>query len=323
MALEESIATSEEIVVKCENLKKYYLSKKGFFGLKKVPIKVINGITFQIRKGETFAIVGESGCGKTVLSRILLGLEQNVEGKLTITPGKKKRQIIFQDTAGALHPRWTVLQSLEEPLILSGISSKKERIDSIREIMHFVGMDEMYLERYPRALSGGQRQRIVIARALTTSPELLIADEPISSLDVSLQAQVINLLLDLQERQRVSILLIAHDLAVVRQIANDIAIMYLGTFVETGKAADIYRNALHPYTKVLLDAAPSVKKGLNDEKFQVNLKEGDTPTPENPPEGCPFCVRCMQAEGECYEYPPEAKEVESGHFVACHKIAAH
>jgi len=315
-----STENTEEIIVRCEHLKKFYFMKKGLFGTKKVPIKVVNDISFQIRRGETFAIVGESGCGKTVLARLLLDLEKPTEGIQIIKSGNKKRQIIFQDTAGALHPRWTVKQSLEEPLILSGMKNKQERLARAKEILHFVGMDEMYLERYPHALSGGQKQRIVIARALMTNPEILIADEPISSLDVSLQAQVINLLLDLQEKLGVSILLVAHDLAVVRQIADDIAIMYLGTFVETAKAADIYANALHPYTKVLIEAAPSVKRGLNDEKFFVSLKEGDTPTPDNPPEGCPFCVRCLQAEGACYETRPELVEVEPSHFVACHKV---
>ena len=233
---------------------------------------------------------------------------------------RRRVQLIFQDSLASLHPRFTIEMSLEEPLILNGMSDAKKREEVIIDTLNQVGLDPEFRFRYPEQLSGGQRQRVNIARALVERPELILADEPISALDVSLQAQVLNFLMDLQEKYSLSMLFVAHDLAVVRQIAEHIMIMYAGIIVESAPSSEIYSNAKHPYTRVLLESAPSISKGIKDEGFNLNLKIGDTVDPASPPPGCLFNTRCIHADGECMSVRPGPKEIAPNHFVCCHKI---
>lgn len=323
---------NENILLSCKDLVKQYPIKKGMFNKVVGQKNIVNHVSLDLEKGKTLAIVGESGCGKTVLTRVLLGIEEKTSGTISfngksiddMNAAEKKNmqskiQMIFQDTLGSLHPRMSIKESLEEPLILNGVKSREEREKIILNVLGQVGLAPMFLERYPHQLSGGQRQRVVIARCLVVTPEIIFADEPISALDVSLQAQVINMLMDLQEEYNLSMLLIAHDLAVVRQIADRIMIMYLGCIVESAPGKEIYKNALHPYTKVLLKAAPSISKGLKDTGFEIDLKPGDLPDPANPPKGCPFCTKCIYADEKCMNEKPLPKMVTENHMVMCHK----
>lgn len=322
----------KDIILSCEELVKQYPVKKGLFNKVVGQKNIVDKVSFELEKGKTLAIVGESGCGKTVLTRVLLGIEDKTDGIIRfdgksvddMSSSEKKNmrskiQMIFQDTLGSLHPRMSIRESLEEPLILNGVTDKTEREKIILDTLSQVGMSSMFLDRYPHQLSGGQRQRIVIARCLVVTPEIIFADEPISALDVSLQAQVINMLMDLQEKYKLSMLLIAHDLAVVRQIADRIMIMYFGQIVESAPGSEIYKNARHPYTKVLLKAAPSISKGLEDAGFDIDLKPGDIPDPSQKMEGCTFCTKCIYADEHCMKVKPEAREVAPGHMVLCHK----
>lgn len=321
-----------ENILYCKDLLKQYPVKKGLFNKVVGQKNIVDHVSLELEKGKTLAIVGESGCGKTVLTRVLLGIEEKTDGTIVfngksvddMTSAEKSKmqskiQMIFQDTLGSLHPRMSIRESLEEPLILNGIKDPKERERIILDTLSQVGMTPMFLERYPHQLSGGQRQRIVIARCLVVTPEIIFADEPISALDVSLQAQVINMLMDLQEKYKLSMLLIAHDLAVVRQIADRIMIMYYGQIVESAPSKEIYKNAQHPYTKVLLKAAPSISKGLEGAGFDIDLKPGDIPDPADEIKGCPFCSRCIYADEHCMKVRPEEKEIVPGHMVRCHK----
>ncbi|NMA18011.1 MAG: ATP-binding cassette domain-containing protein [Clostridiaceae bacterium] len=322
-----------ESILRVEDLKKHYPIKKGFFNRQVGTKYVVDGISFDIKSGETVALIGESGCGKTVLLRVLLGLEKQTSGKIFLkgidisTLSKRERKktyqklgMIFQDTSGSMHPRMTIEQILEEALYLVGDRDRKSQYQKVTDVLLKVGLDPAFRNRLPIQLSGGQRQRVVIARALIINPAIVLADEPVSALDVSLQAQVLNLFMDLQENENLSMLFVAHDLAVVRQIAHRILIMYMGHILEEAPSNEIYSNAKHPYTKVLLIASPSIAKGINEESFHVGLKVGDTPDPANPPQGCLFCTRCMQAMERCYKERPERKEVSPGHFVCCHLI---
>jgi len=321
-----------KIVLSCENLKKQYPIRKGMFNKIVGQKRIVDHVSLELEKGKTLALVGESGCGKTVLLRVLLGIEEKTEGTISFNGEntenmnsqdlknmRAKIQMIFQDTLGSLHPRMSIKESLDEPLILNGIKDPAAREKTIQEVLEQVGLAQMFLERYPHQLSGGQRQRAVIARCLVVTPEIIFADEPISALDVSLQAQVINMLMDLQEQYHLSILLVAHDLAVVRQIADRIMIMYLGNIVESAPSKEIYKNAGHPYTKVLLKAAPSIKKGIEGAGFAMDLKPGDLPDPANPPKGCPFCTRCTLADERCISDKPEPVMISEGHMVMCHR----
>lgn len=320
-------------ILQVENLKKHFPIHKGLFNKQVATKYVVDGISFKIENGQTVALVGESGCGKSVLLRTIIGLENPTEGhicfkgqrydqmkKPDIKEMRRKVQMIFQDSLASLHPRFTIAMSLEEPLILNGMSDAKKREEIIIDTLNQVGLDPEFRFRYPEQLSGGQRQRVIIARALVERPELILADEPISALDVSLQAQVLNFLMDLQEKYSLSMLFVAHDLAVVRQIAEHIMIMYAGVIVESAPSIEIYNNAKHPYTKVLLESAPSISKGIKDEGFNLNLKIGDTVDPASPPPGCLFNTRCIYADGKCMSVRPEPKEVAPNHIVCCHKL---
>lgn len=321
-----------EAILKVTDLKKYYPIRKGLFNRQVATRRVVNGLDIQIRPGETVALVGESGCGKTVLLRVLLGIEEPTEGEIFYY-GKKfselgkaekrdmrrKVQMIFQDAASALHPRFSILESLSEPLILGGMTDRHEIERIVCETLEKVGLDASYRFRNPSTLSGGQRQRVLIARSLVERPEIILADEPISALDVSLQAQVLNLLMDLRDEYKLAMLFVAHDLAVVRQIADYIMIMYAGHILEEAPAAEIYRSAMHPYTQVLLESAPSISKGVRNESFQLNLKIGDAPDPARLPTGCVFHTRCVYADETCTKCAPEKREIAPGHYVCCHK----
>ncbi len=319
-------------ILELEGIQKHYSIRKGLFN-KQVGMKyVVNGIDMKIEEGQTVALVGESGCGKSVLLRMLIGLELPTEGSIRfngtdLTVMKKNEekemrrrvQMIFQDSLTALHPHFTIMESLEEPLILSGMKEKAKREEVIINTLNQVGLDPEFRFRRPEQLSGGQRQRVVIARALVERPTLILADEPISALDVSLQAQVLNLLMDLQEDYHLSMLFVAHDLAVVRQIAEYIMIMYAGRILEAAPSSKIYSNALHPYTQVLLKSAPSITKGIKDEGFHLDLKVGDSPDPAKPLSGCAFHTRCVYADERCIKEVPEKQVVSDGHYVCCHK----
>ena len=321
-----------EILLKVEDLAKYYPIHKGMFNKQVATKKAVDGISLQINRGDTVALVGESGCGKTVLLRTLIGLEEPTSGKIIyngkevhvsskaeVKEMRKGIQMIFQNSQEALHPRFTVQESLEEPLILRGVKHRHERVKKVVDTLLHVGLDESYCSRYPGSLSGGQRQRVAIARALVENPELIFADEPISALDVSLQAQVLNLLMDLKDEYNLSMLLVAHDLAVVRQIADYTMIMYAGKIMEQAPAARIYDSAKHPYTKVLLKSAPSISKGVHGEEIHLDLKIGDAPDPAHLPSGCLFHTRCVYSDETCEKCCPELQEVGENHFVRCLK----
>lgn len=319
-----------ENILELKQLSKHYPVRKGLFN-KQVATKVaVDKIDLTIPQGQTVALVGESGCGKSVLLRTIIGLEKATSGKVLYKGRdcsimnrneqltmRSKVQMIFQNSLTALHPRFTVLESLAEPLLLNGMKDKAAIQQRISETLYKVGLDPNYCSRYPESLSGGQRQRVMIARALVEQPELILADEPISALDVSLQAQVLNLLMDLKDEFHLSMLFVAHDLAVVRQIADYTLIMYAGKIMEAAPAAEIYENACHPYTKVLLKSAPSIKKGVAGEEFHLDLKVGDAPDPANLPHGCLFNTRCFYSNDQCESEVPHMIEVSPKHFVRC------
>ena len=311
-----------------ENLKTWYPLKKGWFKPSEF-IKAVDGVSFSLNRGETVGLVGESGCGKSTLGRTLVRLEDPVAGNVTINgedianlSGRKLRsarskfQIIFQDPYGSLNPRMSVRQALDEVLALHTGLDKNARYSRMLELLEMVGLGEEHLHRYPHQFSGGQRQRIGIARALAVEPEFIVADEPVSALDVSVQAQIINLLIDIQEKTNISFLFIAHDLAVVEHISNRILVMYLGRIVESGSSSDVCKSAAHPYTQALLSAVPSLDPETRKKRI---ILPGDVPSPLNPPSGCPFHPRCPKAMDRCKTDIPELKSIENSddHQVAC------
>ena len=318
-----------DYLVEVKNLKEYFNINTGLF--KSRPLKAVDDVSFAIRRGETLGLVGESGCGKTTVGRTLLHLYKPTAGEIwfdgkqivtkkDILEYRKKSAMVFQDPYSSLNPRMTVADIIGEPLDVHKMyASAQERQDRILELMSHVGLNSEHAARYAHEFSGGQRQRIGIARALAMEPQFVVCDEPVSALDVSIQAQVINMFDELQEQMDLTYLFIAHDLLVVRHISDRIAVMYLGKMVELADAKEIYDHPLHPYTKSLMSAVPlpDPKKARENKRIVLS---GDIPSPLNAPSGCPFRTRCPHATDACAEAMPEFKEVAAGHFVACHHV---
>jgi oligopeptide/dipeptide ABC transporter ATP-binding protein len=314
-------------LIQIKNLKKYYPVTAGLFSRHIGDIKAVDGVTFDIGEREIIGLVGESGCGKSTLGKTIPKLEEPTSGEILykgtdITNFDKKGlselrreiQIIFQDPDASLDPRMTAGDSICEPLIIHKIGDEKKRMDRVAELMEQVGLETRQANLYPHEFSGGQKQRIGIARALAMNPKLIIADEPVSALDVSIQAQILNLMMDIQERFGLAYLLIAHDLSVIRHMAHRVAIMYLGKIVELSNKKELFENPLHPYTEALLSAVPSFKP---KDKDRILLR-GDVPSPLNPPSGCHFHPRCHRVLTICSQEEPLLTEVVQGHSVACH-----
>ena len=319
---------SERTLIEVKGLKKYFDINVGLFKTK--PLKAVDDVTLSIKKGETLGLVGESGCGKTTVGRTILSLYKPTAGeilyngkpmktKADINEFRKKATMVFQDPYSSLNPRMTVADIIGEPLDIHKLySNKKEREEKILEFMSYVGLNSEHASRYAHEFSGGQRQRIGIARSLAINPEFVVCDEPVSALDVSIQAQIINMFGDLQQKLGLTYLFIAHDLLVVRHISDRIGVMYLGRLVELADANEIYNNPLHPYSKSLLSSVPVPDPRLARNNKRIVLS-GDIPSPLNTPSGCPFHTRCPYSISVCTELMPGFKEVASGHFVACHR----
>ena len=318
-----------DYLVEVKNLKEYFNINTGLFKTK--PLKAVDDVSFAIRRGETLGLVGESGCGKTTVGRTLLHLYKPTAGEIwfdgkqivtkkDILEYRKKSAMVFQDPYSSLNPRMTVADIIGEPLDVHKMyASAQERQDRILELMSHVGLNSEHAARYAHEFSGGQRQRIGIARALAMQPQFVVCDEPVSALDVSIQAQVINMFDELQDKMGLTYLFIAHDLLVVRHISDRIAVMYLGKMVELADSKEIYDHPLHPYTQSLMSAVPLPDPRKARENKRIVLT-GDIPSPLNAPSGCPFRTRCPYATDACAEAMPEFKEVAPGHFVACHNI---
>ena len=317
-------------LIEVKDLKEYFDISTGMFRSR--PLKAVDGVSFSINKGETLGLVGESGCGKTTVGRTILHLYKPTGGEIwydgkqiktksDIKEFRKKATMVFQDPYSSLNPRMTVSDIIGEPLDVHKLyETKKEREEKILQFMDYVGLNSEHAARYAHEFSGGQRQRIGIARALAVDPDFIVCDEPVSALDVSIQAQVINMFDELQDKLGLTYLFIAHDLLVVRHISDRIAVMYLGHVVELAPAAEIYDRPLHPYSKSLLSAVPVPDPKIARANQRIVLN-GDIPSPLNAPSGCPFRTRCRYATEKCAESMPEFKEVETGPFVACHRLA--
>ncbi|HYK74298.1 MAG TPA: dipeptide ABC transporter ATP-binding protein [Pseudoneobacillus sp.] len=316
-----------ELLLEVNGLKKYFPITGGLFGRKQGEVKAVDDVSFYVKKGETLGIVGESGCGKSTTGRLLMRLIEASDGKILfedkeITSMSKSElrktrrdiQMVFQDPYASLNPRHSIEQILEEPLIVHGIGTKVERKKQVREMLEVVGLSSYHARRYPHQFSGGQRQRIGIAKALMTKPKLIIADEPVSALDVSIQAQVLNLMKDIQKEFQLTYIFIAHDLGVVRHISDRVGVMYLGRLIELADSEELYENPKHPYTKALLSAVPIPDPDI---KRETILIEGELPSPANPPSGCAFHTRCAQCMDICKTARPTERNL-NGHFVACH-----
>ncbi|MCC3645920.1 ATP-binding cassette domain-containing protein [Cytobacillus oceanisediminis] len=325
-----AIATKDLIEVR--NLRKHFEIKKGFFGRNKSVLKAVDDISFSIKKGQTFGLVGESGCGKTTAGRTLLKLYEPTSGEILFNGNqieklshkemlhfRKKMQMIFQDPYASLDPRMTIGEIIGDPLDVHQICKGKERIDRIKELIDLVGLKNDHINRYPHEFSGGQRQRIGIARALAVEPEFIVCDEPISALDVSIQAQVVNMLEELQEKFKITYLFISHDLSMVRHLSHKVGVMYLGSLVEVADAYDLYTNMKHPYTQALLSASLVPDPDLAQKSERIHLK-GDVPNAIDPPSGCAFRTRCPYAVHACSEEKPRLRDVGGEHLVACHVV---
>ena len=319
-------------LLKVDNLVKHFPVLRGVFQRQVGAVHAVDGISFEIYPGETFGLVGESGCGKSTAGRTILQLYKPTAGKVyyngvDLTNLKREQmrrmrsnmQMIFQDPYASLNPRMTVREIIAEPLEVHGIASGGEVDDKVKELLTTVRLSPDFAARYPHEFSGGQRQRIGIARALALNPDLIVCDEPISALDVSIQAQVINLLEDLQQRFGLTYLFIAHDLSMVRHISKRVAVMYLGIIVELADVAELFKHPLHPYTQALLSAVPVPDPKIEATRQRIIL-EGDVPSPVNPPSGCRFRTRCPLAVEICAQSQPEFREVSSNHWVACHLV---
>ncbi|MGI5851116.1 MAG: ABC transporter ATP-binding protein [Clostridiales bacterium] len=322
------IRENERPLIEVKNLKQYFPVSDGFFRTKYV--KAVDDVSFHIKKGETLGLVGESGCGKTTTGRSLLRLYEPTDGKIfydgeDITHAgmmsyRRKMQIVFQDPYASLNPRMTIGDIVGEPIdIHKLVHSKKERSERIMEMLERVGLNSEHANRYPHEFSGGQRQRVGIARALAVDPEFIVCDEPVSALDVSIQAQIVNMFEELQEEMGLTYLFIAHDLSVVKHISNRIGVMYLGKLVELADSYELTFHSLHPYTRSLISAIPVPDPKVSRQRQRIVL-EGDVPSPLDPPSGCRFRTRCPYADELCAREEPEFREVSKGHFAACHHL---
>ena len=316
-----------QYLLEARNIKMHFPLKKGMFSRKENFVKAVDGVSFTINAGETLSIVGESGCGKSTTGRVLMKLLEPTEGRIIfegeditdfspdkIRPYRKEFQMIFQDPYASLNPRLTIKEIIEEPLIVHNLE-KAKRQERVIELLEVVGLNKYHANRYPHEFSGGQRQRIGIARALAVNPKLIIADEPVSALDVSIQSQILNLLKDLQEQYNLTYLFIAHDLSVVEHISDRVAVMYLGRIVELTDRDRLFKNPLHPYTKALLSAVPIPDPSAKKNRIVLT---GDIPSAANPPSGCTFHTRCPFAKDVCVEMTPEYRDYGNNHFIACH-----
>ena len=323
---------NQEVILDVRHLKKYFPVKKGYFEKSTKVLKAVDDVSFTLRKGEVLGLVGESGCGKTTLGRLIMRAYEPTGGEVlmnideqmvNVTSMKKDElrrirrnfQMVFQDPYSSLNPRKTVLDIVGEPMLVNGIASDKELEEQVAYYMEIVGLDSRYIHRYPHAFSGGQRQRIGIARALATNPRLVICDEAVSALDVSVQAQILNLLMDLQETMGLTYVFISHGLSAVKHISTEVAVMYVGHIVEKGPVDDLYMHPLHPYTEALLSAAPDADLDVRRKRI---ILPGEVANPVNVPSGCPFHPRCMYAKEICSKEVPEYREARPNHFCACH-----
>ena len=322
-----------DVLLRVEDLVMHFPIYRGVIRRQVGAVHAVDGVSFSINRGETLGLVGESGCGKSTTGRTILQLYKPTSGHvfyedtdLTTLKHEEMRwmrremQMIFQDPYASLNPRMTVGEIVGEPLMVHGVASGKEIQQTVQHLLELVKMEPSFSNRYPHEFSGGQRQRIGVARALALQPSLIICDEPISALDVSIQAQVVNLLEDLQSQFNLTYLFIAHDLSMVRHISTRVAVMYLGILVEIADQADLYSNPLHPYTQALLSAVP-IPDPVADAKRQRTVLEGDVPSPIDPPSGCRFRTRCWLADKICAEVRPEFREISPNHFVACHMVS--
>lgn len=327
------MSNNNEVLLRVEELKMHFPIYRGVFQRQVGAVRAVDGVSFDVKRGETLGLVGESGCGKSTTGRTILQLYKptaggvHFEGKdLVNLKGeemrlmRRKMQMIFQDPYASLNPRMTVGQLVGEPLQVHNVATGAEINERVAHLLELVNLNPAFATRYPHEFSGGQRQRIGVARALALQPSFIICDEPISALDVSIQAQVVNLLEELQEQFNLTYLFIAHDLSMVKHISDRVAVMYLGVFVELASRDELYANPLHPYSQALLSAVP-IPDPIADAKRKRTILEGDVPSPANPPSGCRFRTRCPIAEARCAESRPEFREVKSGHFVACHLVS--
>jgi oligopeptide transport system ATP-binding protein len=324
--------SENNVILRVENLVKYFPILRGVFQRQVGVVHAVDGISFDLRRSETFGLVGESGCGKSTAGRTILQLYRPTSGSVyfedkdlskikgeDLRQMRRRMQMIFQDPYASLNPRMTVHEILSEPMKVHGIGKGQEINERVEELLNIVRLSPTLENRYPHEFSGGQRQRIGVARALALQPDFIVCDEPISALDVSIQAQVINLLEELQEQFHMAYLFIAHDLSVVRHISDRVAVMYLGKLMELADRDELYKHPLHPYTQALLSAVP-IPDPVLEEKRQRIILEGDVPSPVNPPSGCRFRTRCPLAEKICAEQVPEWREVAPDHWVACHLV---
>ena len=329
-SVSRSKPVGNEVLVSVRGLKKHFPVTKGMFRRKVGAVRAVDGVSFDIRRGETLGLVGESGSGKSTIGRTMLQLEKATEGSVVfdgielvgLAAGALRRtrprmQMVFQDPHASLNPRMTVSSIVGEPLLEHGKSSSRERQERVEELLGLVGLDPTHANRYPHEFSGGQRQRIGIARAIALNPDFIVCDEPIAALDVSIQAQVVNLMEHLQDLLGLTYLFISHDLGMVRHIADRVAVMYLGHIMELADVDDLYGDPRHPYTRALQSSAPVPDPVVEATRVKIIL-EGDIPSPSNPPPGCPFNTRCPDAVDRCHEEIPAWREVAPGHGVACH-----
>ena len=329
------MADNSTPLLKVEHLHKEFPTGSGFMGGKfsKKVVSAVNDLSFEIRAGETFGLVGESGCGKSTTGRAIMHLDPPTSGKVyfegrdiskmnkrELKAMRREMQFIFQDPYASLNPRMTIGEIISEPMVIHGIGTPEERIERVRELLDVVGLNPEHINRYPHEFSGGQRQRVGIARSFILRPKLIICDEPVSALDVSIQAQVLNLLKDLQKQYGTAYLFIAHDLSVVQHISDRVAVMYLGKMVELSDWKSLYAEPNHPYTQALLSAVPIPDPDVQQNRKRIILA-GDPPSPIDPPSGCRFHTRCPIAQAKCSEEAPEFREIGEGHFCACHYAA--